>query len=73
MNEIVNISENKIVENGYVMDLGDGIDSRDEKSRKEINERKMLEFYSWGHLRISEDIKFYLIWSDHMQSYLMIS
>ena len=46
MNEIVNISENKIVENGYVMDLGDGIDSRDEKSRKEINERKMLEFYS---------------------------
>ena len=40
MNEIVNISENKIVEqivNSNVMDLGDGIDSRDEKSRREIN------------------------------------
>ena len=76
MNEIVNISENKIVEkivNSTVMDLGDGIDSRDEKSRRQINERQMLEFYSLGHLRISEDIQFYLMLSDDMQSYLMIS
>ena len=35
MNEIVNIS-------GTVMDLADGIYSRDEKSRRETNERRML-------------------------------
>ena len=37
MNEIVNISEKIIV----------GIDSRDEKGRREINERKILKFESW--------------------------
>ena len=37
MNEIVNISEKIIV----------GIDSRDETGRREINERKILEFESW--------------------------
>ena len=36
MNEIVNISEKIIV----------GIDSRDETGRREINERKILEFES---------------------------
>ena len=49
MNEIVNISENLIVEklvNVTVMDLRDGIDSRDEKGNREINERKILEFDS---------------------------
>ena len=72
MNEIVNIS-------GNVMDLGIyGTDSRDEKSRREINKRKMVEFYIWDkdkrygkdRRRMFENICRFLMMSKDICEYL---